>query len=92
MARLATYGHCIGLAFQVTDDILNEEGDPLVMGKAVGSDRLHQKNTYPALMGLSGAKRKAADLVQQALRSLDIFDNKSDPLRALAHYIIERRR
>jgi geranylgeranyl diphosphate synthase, type II len=90
--RLKEYGRCIGLAFQVADDILNEEGDPEIMGKAVGTDRLHRKNTYPALMGLKAAKQKAADLVNQALRSLDIFDNKSDPLRAIARYVIERQR
>jgi geranylgeranyl diphosphate synthase type II len=90
--RLQEYGRCIGLAFQVTDDILNEEGDPLLMGKAVGTDRQHQKNTYPGLLGLKDAKQKALDLVGQALRSLDNFDNKSDPLRAVARYIIERRR
>ena len=90
--RLRGYGRCIGLAFQVTDDILNEEGDPQVMGKAVGTDRLHRKNTYPVLLGLRGAKQKASDLVCQALRSLDKFDNKSDPLRAIARYVIERRR
>lgn len=90
--RLQEYGRCIGLAFQVTDDILNEEGDPEIMGKAVGTDRLHRKNTYPALMGLSAAKQKAADLVNRALCSLDIFDSRSDPLRAIARYVIERRR
>jgi geranylgeranyl diphosphate synthase, type II len=90
--RLREYGRCIGLAFQVTDDILNEEGDPEIMGKAVGTDRLHEKNTYPALMGLKAAKQKAIDLVNQALCSLDIFDNKSDPLRAIARYVIDRQR
>ena len=62
------------------------------MGKAVGTDRLHRKNTYPALLGLSAARQKAADLVNQALRSLEIFDTKSDPLRAIARYVVERRR
>ena len=82
----------IGLAFQVADDILNEVGNPEIMGKAVGTDRLHRKNTYPALLGLSAARQKAADLVNQALRSLEIFDTKSDPLRAIARYVVERHR
>ena len=90
--KLEEYGRSIGLAFQVADDILNEEGDPKIMGKAAGTDRLHQKNTYPALMGLNAAKQKALDLVNQALCSLDIFDNKSDPLRSIARYVIERQR
>lgn len=92
LEKLKQYGRCIGLAFQVTDDILNEEGDPDIMGKAVGTDRLHLKNTYPALMGLNAAKQKAYDLVNQALHCLDKFDNKSDPLRAIARYVVERQR
>ena len=89
---LEVYGRCIGLAFQVTDDILNETGDPLVMGKAVGTDQIRQKSTYPALMGLAGARRMASDLVAEALRNLAIFDSKADPLRAIARYVIERQR
>jgi geranylgeranyl diphosphate synthase type II len=92
LSGLEAYGEHIGLAFQVVDDILNEEGDPERMGKAVGTDQLRRKNTYPALMGLEAAKAKATDLVSQSLRSLDIFDNKADPLRAIARYVIERRR
>ena len=92
LSRLHIFGRCIGLAFQVADDILNEIGDPHLMGKAVGTDRLRQKNTYPALMGLEGAKRKGAELVSQALRSLDIFDSKADPLRAIARYVMDRQR
>jgi len=90
--KLEEYGRSIGLAFQVADDILNEEGDPEIMGKAAGTDRLHQKNTYPALMGLNAAKQKAIDLVNQAVCSLEIFDNNSDPLRSIARYVIERQR
>jgi geranylgeranyl diphosphate synthase type II len=92
MARLREYGACVGLAFQVTDDILNEVGDPRVMGKAVGTDQRRMKSTYPALMGMTEAKQKAAALVNQALRSLDIFDKKSDPLRAIAQYVLQRQR
>lgn len=92
LGKLEQYGRSIGLAFQVADDILNVEGDPEIMGKAAGTDRMHQKNTYPALMGLNAAKQKAIDLVNQALCSLDIFDNKSDPLRSIARYVIERQR
>jgi len=92
IAALETYGRCIGLAFQVTDDILNETGDPHIMGKAVGTDQMRQKSTYPAVMGLEGARRMASELVTEALRSLAIFDSKSDPLRAIARYIIERQR
>ncbi len=89
---LTAYGRCIGLAFQVADDILNETGDPRLMGKAVGTDQLRQKSTYPVLMGIDGARNLASDLVTEALHRLDIFDSKADPLRAIARYVIERQR
>lgn len=90
--RLAEYGRNIGLAFQVTDDILNVEGDPVVMGKAVGTDSENNKNTYPATMGIEKSKTLARQLVDNALHSLDNFDRRSDPLRAIALYIFERKR
>ena len=89
---LKTYAGYIGLAFQVADDILNVEGNPEVMGKAVGTDRLNKKNTYPSLLGLDASKQFSQKLIRQALQALEIFDNKADPLRALATYIIERKR
>jgi len=94
-ARLETldrYARCIGLAFQVTDDILDVEGDPQLLGKAVGSDQRHHKSTYPSLLGLDESKRRAAGLVDNALQALDKFDNRAMPLRALARYILNRRR
>ncbi len=92
MERLHVYAENIGLAFQVADDILNVEGDPARMGKAVGTDDSRQKSTYPSLLGMEKSKEFARELVKNALRSLDIFDNKSEPLRVIATYIIERRR
>lgn len=89
---LKSYASNIGLAFQVVDDILNVTGDPNLMGKAVGSDEARCKNTYPALLGLAASRRYAGDLVADALQSLDIFDNKADPLRAIANYVIDRNR
>ena len=89
---LKTYARNIGLAFQVADDILNVEGNPALMGKAVGTDRLNQKNTYPSLLGLDASKHFAQKLIHQALQALEAFDNKAEPLRALAAYIIERKR
>jgi geranylgeranyl diphosphate synthase type II len=89
---LKTYAGYIGLAFQVADDILNVEGNPEVMGKAVGTDRLNKKNTYPSLLGLDASKQFAQKLIRQALQTLETFDNKADPLRAMATYIIERKR
>ena len=89
---LKTYARNIGLAFQVADDILNVEGNPALMGKAVGTDRLNEKNTYPTLLGLDASKQFAQKLIRQALQALETFDNKAEPLRALAIYIIERNR
>lgn len=89
---LKTYAGNIGIAFQVTDDILNVEGDPNLMGKAVGTDKLRHKSTYPSVLGLEKSKEFAQNLVNKALRALESFDNKSDPLRAIAAYIIQRKR
>ena len=90
--RLKRYADNIGLAFQVIDDILNIQGDPSVLGKAVGTDASRQKNTYPALLGLEPSRAYADQLIGDALRALDIFDNKADPLRAIAQYIVDRNR
>ena len=89
---LVRYADAIGLAFQVQDDILNIDGDPEKLGKHVGTDQRRGKNTYPALIGMTAARIKAEELIGQALRALDIFDTKTEPLRAIAEYIIARRR
>jgi geranylgeranyl diphosphate synthase type II len=92
LANLKSYARNIGLAFQVADDILNVEGNPETMGKAVGTDRLNQKSTYPSLLGLDASRQFAQKLTRRALQALVTFDNKAEPLRALATYIIERKR
>ncbi len=88
---LRRYAGAIGLAFQVQDDILNVEGDPNKLGKNVGTDLDRGKNTYPTLLGLPAAKNRAANLIREALHALDIFDTKTEPLRAIAEYIITRK-
>jgi geranylgeranyl diphosphate synthase, type II len=92
LRQLGLYGKKIGLAFQVMDDILNIEGDPAVMGKAAGTDAVLGKSTYPAVLGLQSSREMARTLIDSALHALDGFDNRSDPLRAIAAYIIERDR
>ncbi|MCW8825899.1 MAG: (2E,6E)-farnesyl diphosphate synthase [Gammaproteobacteria bacterium] len=87
---LDLYAESIGLAFQIRDDILDIESDTETLGKPQGSDLAANKSTYPALLGLDGAKAMAATLHQQALEALDIFDEKADPLRNLSSYIIDR--
>lgn len=90
--HLITYADNIGLAFQVVDDVLNVTGDPQLLGKAVGSDFIRRKNTYPALLGLEASKQYAQELINAALQALTIFDTNAEPLRAIATYIIERKR
>jgi geranylgeranyl diphosphate synthase type II len=90
--KLKIYAKNLGLAFQVTDDILNIVGDPAVMGKSVGTDSLRKKSTYPALLGKKQSRKLAEKLVNNALHALDIFDKQSDPLRAIAGYILHRKR
>ena len=89
---LASYGRSIGLAFQVADDILDIEGDPEVMGKATQKDAELDKSTYPSVIGLSESKRFADKLIHDALKKIESFGNHSDPLAAIARYIIERDR
>ncbi len=90
--RLTAYGNAIGLAFQMKDDLLNVEGTPEELGKAVGSDAERQKATYPALLGLEKTKQELEHTVQQAIACLEPFEDRAEPLRQLARYIRERRR
>ena len=87
---LIRYGEFAGLAFQVADDILDVTGSTNALGKDAGSDEARGKATYPALMGVSEAKERAAELLDLALESLDDFDEKADPLRKIAKFIVER--
>jgi len=90
--RLDHYAKCLGLAFQIRDDILDIEAPTAILGKTKGKDQVQDKATYPALMGLEAARQAATDLVKEALASLDPFDAKADPLRWLAGYIVQRDR
>lgn len=87
---LSRYADSIGLAFQVQDDILDVTADTATLGKTQGADAAHNKPTYVSLLGLEGARHKAAELHQQALAALAEFDEKAIWLRALADYIIRR--
>jgi len=84
------YAKCIGLAFQIRDDILDIEGTTATLGKTQGADIAHNKPTYPALLGMDGAKRMAVDLYEQSLRHLESLGVGADPLRWIATYIIHR--
>lgn len=88
--NLDHYAKCIGLSFQVKDDILDQESDTATLGKTQGKDQDNDKPTYPSLLGLAGAKEKAEELHQQALDSLTSFGTEADLLRDLSLYIIQR--
>ncbi len=87
LQRLDYYAKCIGLAFQIRDDILDEEGETDVMGKAQGADRALNKPTYPALLGLSESKQKLGELHELATQSIADLDQRADPLRWISEYI-----
>ncbi len=84
------YAKCIGLAFQIQDDILDEVGHAPTLGKNVGADRHKNKPTYPSILGLAESRRLAEDLCEEALASLTELDMHAEPLRQLAKYIIAR--
>lgn len=87
---LVKYGESIGLAFQIADDILDIEGGAEI-GKDIGSDIANGKATYPALMGMEGAKKEAKRTLEEALTALDIFGNNAEPLREIAKFIVQRK-
>ncbi len=89
---LERYAKCIGLAFQVHDDVLDVEGDTAVLGKTRGKDAAADKATYPALIGLDAAREMARRLIDEALDTIAALDEAADPLRQLARYIVGRRR
>jgi geranylgeranyl diphosphate synthase type II len=88
---LNRYGQQIGLAFQIADDILNVEGDSDIIGKGIGSDKKRGKMTYPAVFGTTESKRIQEELIDHAIEALKEFDEKADPLRDIARYIIKRK-
>ena len=90
LERLDRYAKCIGLAFQIRDDILDVIGDTATLGKAQGADRALGKPTYPALLGLDGARVHARALYEEALASLEPLGAEAEPLRWIAGYIVDR--
>jgi geranylgeranyl diphosphate synthase, type II len=91
VAALTAYGERFGLAFQITDDLLDVEGEAAEMGKAPGMDEKRQKATYPALLGLETSRQWAGRLVQEALAELEPFKERAAALRELARYLLVRR-
>ncbi len=87
---LGRFSKALGLAFQIVDDILDVEGDPTLLGKAVGGDQARHKPTYPAAVGIPAARARAAGLHAEALAAIEGFGSRAAVLRRLAAYIVER--
>ena len=90
LALLTDYAIYLGLAFQIVDDILDVVGDAAVLGKAVGSDVLHEKATYPALYGLEKAKEMARMMTDKAKEALSQVDGDTTVLAELADFVFDR--
>lgn len=88
--HLSMYARHMGIAFQIKDDILDVEGNEATMGKSIGSDDQQQKNTYPKLLNLGGAKKKLCDHYQRAIDELNRAEVDDHILKSLAKFIIER--
>lgn len=87
---LTLYAEKFGLAFQITDDILDVEGDEKTLGKPIGSDEKNQKSTYVTLTSLEDAKKLAVQTVDEAVTALDDFGEEAEFLRELVTYLIAR--
>ncbi len=92
LERFEKYGHHFGLAFQITDDLLDITGNFHEMGKTPGSDVEKDKNTYPRLLGVEQSQEAAREHVRQAVESIRPFGDAAMPLIAIAEYLLERRR
>jgi farnesyl diphosphate synthase len=87
---LNRYGEVIGLAFQIQDDILDEEGATEILGKTQGKDKCQAKPNYPAVAGMEAAKARSRELADIAIRSLAPLGEKAAPLRWVADYVVQR--
>ena len=88
--KLTIYAEKIGLAFQIKDDILSEEGNEEILGKPVGNDKERQKCTYVSKYGLKEAKSKLEKIIQEAIKQIENYGEKAEFLKCLALYIQNR--
>lgn len=87
---ITTYARKIGIAFQISDDILDVIGDSALMGKTLGKDAKQGKLTFVSLYGLDEARQKAETLITEAKEALAVFKDKASDLKELADFIISR--
>lgn len=90
LQMLERFIDCLGLAFQIRDDVLDIEGDTATIGKQQGADIVRGKATWPALFGLEAAKQKTSDLLDKALAEIAPLGDAGEPLRGIARYIVDR--
>jgi farnesyl diphosphate synthase len=90
LAALETYGHSIGLAFQIRDDLLDIEVETAQLGKTAGKDVAANKPTYPAILGVDASRAELAALTARALDAVAPLGSRAQPLRVLARFVAER--
>ncbi|MGB9254774.1 MAG: polyprenyl synthetase family protein, partial [Candidatus Korobacteraceae bacterium] len=92
IVSLREFGHNIGLAFQIVDDVLDVTQTSEQLGKTAGKDTATEKATYPALFGIEASLKKADELVAKADAALDSFGDAAATLRELAQFLVERKK
>ena len=90
LALLDGFADDLGLAFQIRDDVLDVEADSTALGKTAGKDAAQNKSTYPALLGMAGAKTRLNELAEKTKAALRPLDARADGLRAIADFAIAR--
>jgi geranylgeranyl diphosphate synthase type II len=92
LAAIDSYAAAFGLAFQITDDLLDAEGTSDKTGKRVGKDAARGKLTYPGLLGVAASRQKATELGQEAVAAAERLGSGGHPLAKLARFVVERDR
>jgi geranylgeranyl diphosphate synthase type II len=92
LAALVAFGRKLGLAFQITDDLLDVAGSQSAVGKRVAKDAECGKLTFPGLLGVAESRRRAETLVDEACAMIEVFGPRAEPLRTLARFVLTRQK